>query len=76
MKYVTIRATLPVIAFLASTGALQAMEINHEDVDLNADGMVTEAEIITVMKTHFLKMDKDADNGVSKAEWLNADVEH
>ncbi len=53
----------------AAFGSAQAMEISAEEVDLNKDGKVTEAEIINVIKMHFMSMDKDGNESVSMAEW-------
>lgn len=71
LKQLTLAATIG----LFSIGAANAMEITHEDVDLNKDGQVTEAEIINVVQAHFFSMDKDGDNHVSQAEWDHNDGE-
>lgn len=52
-----------------SVSAAQAMKLEAKDVDLNSDGKVTEAEILHVVKTHFMKMDKNNDHVVTTKEW-------
>ena len=56
-----------------SASSVQAMTLDVKDVDLNADGKVTEAEILNVVKAHFLAMDKNSDNVVSSTEWYAGD---
>lgn len=71
MKYSTIIKTITLGSLLAiSASSVQAMTLEAKDVDLNSDGKVTQAEIESVIRMHFLKMDKDGDNIVSvKSEW-------
>jgi Ca2+-binding EF-hand superfamily protein len=69
MKLNNLHKSVIASSLIALMGSVQAMEINHKDVDLNQDGMVTEAEIINVIKTHFMKMDKDGDTQVTTDEW-------
>lgn len=59
--------------FAISASSLQAMTLDVKDVDLNADGKVTEAEILNVVKSHFLMMDKNGDDTLSSAEWYAGD---
>lgn len=75
MKLNNIYKSVIASGLIALMGSVQAMEINHKDVDLNEDGMVTEAEIINVIKTHFMKMDKDGDSQVTVNEWED-NIEH
>ncbi len=69
MKVSKLSKSLIAASLFTALGSVQAMEISHKDADLNSDGMVTEAEILNVIKTHFMKMDKDSDANVSLYEW-------
>ena len=69
IKLVTIGSILAI-----SATSVQAMTLSVKDVDLNADGKVTEAEIVNVVKSHFLAMDKNSDNVVSTEEWVGDDT--
>lgn len=74
MNYSTIIKTITLGSLLAiSASSLQAMTLEVKDVDLNADGKVTQAEIESVIRMHFLKMDKDGNDSVSTEEWLVGD---
>ncbi len=64
-----INTTLLAIGLLTAVSSVHAMEITAEEVDLNADGMVTEAEILNVIKGHFMSMDANNDKMVSFEEW-------
>ena len=69
----TVKSLIAASLFGLMASSTQAMELSLSDVDLNADGKVTEAEIINVIKTHFMSMDKDGDATVSGNEWLAAE---
>ncbi|MFT5260475.1 MAG: hypothetical protein ACI9J2_002086 [Saprospiraceae bacterium] len=73
MKNSKLKFTILAAGLLGAAVSVQAMKITAEDVDLNADGMVTEAEIINVIKGHFMAMDADNDKMVSHEEWAGKD---
>ncbi|MEE9446970.1 MAG: hypothetical protein V3V09_03370 [Arenicellales bacterium] len=75
MKQVKLNTVLALVGLFAA-GSVSAMTLTHKDVDLNADGVVTEAEIVNVVKNHFFRMDKDGNSGVSGPEWLEIDSEN
>ncbi len=54
MKKSNLYSTVLSVGLLTAVGSVQAMEITAEDVDLNADGMVTEAEILNVIKGNYI----------------------
>lgn len=70
MKFTKKYTAVMAIALLSAASSLQAMEIKYTDVDLNGDGVVTEAEIINVVQNHFFSMDKDGNQSVSNHEWM------
>ena len=45
------------------------MMMDRNKVDLNGNGMVSEAEIVTYVRMFFIKMDKDNDQMLSQSEW-------
>ena len=53
------------------TGVIIAADkgMEHSMADFNKDGMVTEAELVTFVRMHFMMMDKDNDHMVDKTEW-------
>ena len=69
MKKITLRTLIFTIGLMISSTGLQAMELSHQDVDLNADGKVTESEIFAVIKSHFLMMDRDSNSELTIDEW-------
>ncbi len=70
MKNVKYYSAILAFGLMTAAGSAQAMKIELGDVDLNDDGKVTEAEIVNVIKQHFLMMDADSDAAVSSDEWL------
>jgi len=74
MKLTTLIKSVTLGSLLAiSASSVQAMTLDVKDVDLNADGKVTEAEILNVVKAHFLAMDKNSDSVVTSNEWYAGD---
>ena len=55
------------------TGVAMAADkgMGHSMADFNKDGMVTEAELVTFVRMHFMMMDKDNDHMVDKTEWVH-----
>ena len=71
MKYSKTIQSISLASIMTIAGSTAgAMELSLSDVDLNADGKVTEEEIVNVIRTHFFSMDKDANSVISGQEWL------
>ena len=53
------------------TGAAMAGDkgMKHSMADFNKDGMVTEDELVTFVRMHFMTMDKNNDHMVDSSEW-------
>ena len=43
--------------------------MKHSAADFNKDGMVTESELVTFVRMHFMTMDKNNDHMVDSNEW-------
>lgn len=43
--------------------------MKHSAADFNADGMVTEDELVTFVRMHFMTMDRNNDHMVDAKEW-------
>ena len=53
------------------TGAAMAADggMKHSAADFNKDGMVTEDELVTFVRMHFMTMDRNNDHMVDSREW-------
>ena len=43
--------------------------MKHSAADFNRDGMVTENELVTFVRMHFMTMDRNNDHMVDSTEW-------
>ena len=52
-------------------GATMAADkgMKQSAADFNRDGMVTEAELVTFVRMHFMTMDRNNDHMVDSTEW-------
>lgn len=74
MKISKLQSKFAVAALFLAMGNLYAMDLKFEDVDLNKDGVISEAELVMVIKHNFLVKDKDSSHNLDAKEWDEEDL--